>query len=225
MDQAPPRVQLITSDVRQRAVLAGALLEAGFGVLSGPSLEQADLVVVDGALPPSELAAACAQAHAASLPVLMLATSTEAAREGIAAGADEYAIIPCSRQELELRARLALRHARARAPIVAGDLRIDPARHEATLAGRPLALTPTEFRLLSCLASNAGHVVGWQALLREAWQVEGSQGGRQMVKTSIYRLRRKVQRAAPAAVRILTIRGAGYLLAAGSAPPRPPTCR
>ncbi len=215
MHPAPVRVLLVTSQPALRATMAQALAQAGLQLLDAQPGQQADLVLLDGALPASDAIATCTQAHEAGLAVLLLASTSSDAARGLDAGADEYVTLPCSPEELTLRARLALRHATAaRPPITVGALWLDPARHQATLAGRPLALTATEFRLLACLAANAGHVVPWQTLLKQAWLVEGSQGGREMVKTGIYRLRRKLGPGASARL-ILTVRSTGYLLAEG----------
>jgi len=215
LDPLPLHIRLIAASAELQAILAQALYEAGFQLLPSPSVEQADLVVLGGTLPAVEALAACQQAHQAGLPVLLAATSDDEAARGVAAGADEYVIVPCSRQELALRVQLALRHsAQVRSPLIVGDLSLDLARHHATAAGQPLPLTATEFRLLSCLVANVGRMVPWQQLLREAWLVEGSQGGRQMVKTGVYRLRRKLRHSA---VAILTVRGAGYMLTPGRA--------
>lgn len=215
LHQPPARVLLVTSQPALRATMAQALAQAGLQLLDAQPVQQADLVLLDGALPASDAIAACAQAHQAGLAVLLLANTTSDAARGLDAGADEYVTLPCSPEELALRVRLALHHATAaRPPIAVGALWLDPARHQATFAGRPLALTATEFRLLACLAANAGRVVPWQTLLKQAWLVEGSQGGREMVKTGIYRLRRKLGPGASARL-ILTVRSTGYLLADG----------
>lgn len=207
------RALFITTHIHLHATIAQALAGAGLRPLPALALHEADLVLLDASVPSAEARQACERAHEAGIPVLLLAASDGEATSGIEAGADEYVTIPCSHQELGLRVRLALRHAaRARPPLAVGDLYIDPARHQVTLSGQPVALSATEFRLLSCLAANAGRTVPWQVLLREAWQVQGSQGGREMVKTGIYRLRRKL---GPASRLILTVRSAGYMVARG----------
>ncbi len=94
--------------------------------------------------------------------------------------------------------------------VESGPLRIDFERQRATLHGLPVELTPLEYRLLACLASNAGRVLTWQALLKEVWELEFWQGGKEMVKIEIHRLRQKVEPNPNQPSFIHTERGTGY---------------
>jgi two-component system OmpR family response regulator len=86
---------------------------------------------------------------------------------------------------------------------------MDEARHTVTRDGRPVDLSPTEFRLLRYLLANTGRVVSKAQILDHVWQYDfGGDGG--VVETYIGYLRRKVDHVAPKLIH--TIRGVGYSL-------------
>ena len=98
--------------------------------------------------------------------------------------------------------------------IVVGDLSIDLARRLVTHQGAEIRLTPTEYALLTGLATNAGRVLTHQWLLEHVWG-PGYEDGVQNLHVFISQLRRKIE-PAPARPRyILTEPGIGYRFAAG----------
>ena len=90
-----------------------------------------------------------------------------------------------------------------------GELTIDHEQRRATLAGRPLDLTATEYGLLRALAIKAGKVATYESLLRQVW---GERGGAKDVRTFVKKLRRKLGDDAAKPAWILTERGVGYRL-------------
>ncbi len=112
-------------------------------------------------------------------------------------GADDYILKPFSPTELVARIRAALRRQSAqeptqtREPYLLGDLMIDYQERRVTLAGRPVQLTSTEYKLLSDLSANAGRVLSHDQLLRRVWG-PGYEGDTQPVRTFVKNLRRKL---------------------------------
>ena len=187
-----------------------------------------ETVVLDVTLPGASGMQLCERIRSAyDTPVILLTARGEEddRLRGLIAGADDYITKPFSPRELALRAAAVVRRTRGRlsatAQLANGPLVIDPGRRTAHLDGVLLALSDVEFRLLSVLARHTGEVVGWRTILNEVWATTETMGGRDMIKTTVYRLR---QQLGPAAERlIVTVRGSGYLMPRqeddGSPPP------
>lgn len=132
-------------------------------------------------------------------------------------GADDYVTKPFGVQELAARIRVALRHAAgpgsaAEEPVFeVGDLKVDLARHSASLKGKRLHLTPIEFRLIATLARHAGRVCTHTQLLADVW---GSRDAGQTHYLRIYmrQLRNKIEDVPARPRYLLTEMGVGYRL-------------
>ncbi|MBC8076560.1 MAG: response regulator transcription factor, partial [Chloroflexales bacterium] len=97
--------------------------------------------------------------------------------------------------------------------ITVGALRLNPWQQSATLGERTLPLTPTEFRVLLCLAERAGTMVSYAQLVRCAQQYDASEHeAGELIKPHIHHLRQKLEPDASAPRYILNVRGKGYLL-------------
>ena len=133
---------------------------------------------------------------------------------GLEMGADDYVPKPFSPRELVARVKAVLRRVAAPlatqdAPVSAGDLRLDPVRHEVTKAGQPLALSAMEFRLLEFFLRHRGRVYTRAQLLDQVWGQERFVEPR-TVDVHIRRLREKVEADPRRPSLILTVRGMGY---------------
>ncbi|HUS79936.1 MAG TPA: response regulator transcription factor [Armatimonadota bacterium] len=145
------------------------------------------------------------------------------AAEVLDCGAADYVARPLSPAELVARIRALLRRIKeyslaAALSLQCGDLAIDGGRHEVTIAGEPLDLTPKEFDLLMALASRPGQLISREDLLRDVWGLREGINTRTL-DVHIGRLRRKLGRtpgvgAANAPGLIVTVPRVGYKLAA-----------
>jgi DNA-binding response OmpR family regulator len=97
--------------------------------------------------------------------------------------------------------------------ITVGALQMDTWRQEATLAGRTLPLTPTEFRVLLCLAEHAGTMLPYAHLVRcaQGYDADELEAG-ELIKPHIHHLRQKLEPDPTTPRYILNVRGKGYLL-------------
>jgi DNA-binding response OmpR family regulator len=157
------------------------------------------------------------------VPVIMLSARADAIDVvlGLEAGADDYVTKPFDGAVLVARIRAVLRRfvqagaARTDAGgpgaggvLTFGDLEIDTEGMEVRRAGRPVALTPTEMRLLLEFSSAPGTVLSRDKLLERVWDY-GWGGDTRVVDVHVQRLRQKIGQD-----RIETVRGFGYKLKA-----------
>ncbi|HYK94303.1 MAG TPA: response regulator transcription factor [Candidatus Dormibacteraeota bacterium] len=220
---------LVVDDEPKIARLARDYLEhAGYAVLiagDGPSAVQVartrhpDLVVLDLGLPRLDgLEVLRSIRSTGAMPVVVLtARDTELDKLlGLELGADDYVTKPFSPRELVARVRAVLRRSE-RAPetgdrIAVGDLVLDVPRMRATVAERPIELTPTEFSLLATLARHPGRVFTRSQLL-DAAHGEAFEAYERAIDAHVKNIRRKLE-PEPARPRyLLTVYGVGYRLA------------
>jgi two-component system response regulator RegX3 len=207
-----------------------ALAEAGYDVDTAGDGDDAiakardtsyDLMILDLLLPGTQGMEVCRTLRSESdLPIVMLtAREAEADRVGgLEVGADDYVTKPFSIAELVSRVRALLRRReldRNRSPAVqqVGGLHVDVTRHSATIDGKPLALTRSEFRLVTLLASEPGRVFTRDELVRHLWQSDFV-GDRRAIDVHISNLRRKLEADPRHPRRLVTARGVGYKLMA-----------
>ncbi|OPF75023.1 DNA-binding response regulator [Streptomyces antioxidans] len=187
-----------------------------------------DLLLLDVMLPELDGIGLCRRVREFSLaPILMMSARGDSLDvvSGLEAGADDYVIKPCESAVLVARIRSLLRRASftpvARTPrggvpeadgaagpdtLAFGDLTIDTRGMEVRRAGEPLALTPTELRMLLEFAGSPGVVLERRTLLSRVWD-HAWQGDTRVVDLHVQRLRAKI-----GAERIETVRGFGYKL-------------
>ena len=129
-------------------------------------------------------------------------------------GAADYILKPFSPTELVARIRAALRKraaARHAGPYLVGDLAIDHVERSVTVAGRPADLTPTEYKLLFELSTNAGRVLSHDELLERVWGEEHP-GSYHLLRSFVKSLRQKLGDDARSPSYIFTEPGVGYRL-------------
>jgi DNA-binding response OmpR family regulator len=181
--------------------------------------ELPDLVILDLMLPKMDGYAVCRRIREFSaVPIIMLTARSSQVDmvHGFEVGADDYLTKPFSVTELLMRVQAVLRRSKwpeeimVRQGFRAGPIEIDFAQHRVEVEGQPVKLTPTEYRLLAYLASNANRVIIHRELLRAVW---GPEYGDETEYLRVYMryLRQKLE-AEPSEPRyLLTQPGAGYM--------------
>jgi two-component system KDP operon response regulator KdpE len=177
--------------------------------------EAPDLVLLDLAMPGPDGFTVAGQIRAAGqAPILIVSgESAEAAKvKALGIGADDYLVKPFGKAELLARIAAIMRRvdrggASAAGPVEAGELALDPGRHDARVRGTPLQLTPTEFRLLEALVRAGGDLVPHLQLARAGWPAE-TDPDLLWLKPHLARLRAKVEGAGGPS--IVAVRGVGY---------------
>jgi DNA-binding response OmpR family regulator len=229
------RLLLIDDDRSLLDVLSLALEDAGHQVeivadgIGGWSALEArppDLVVSDVNLPGLDGFSITRRLREAGsrLPIILLTSRDNEIDEalGLEIGADDYVSKPFSTRVLLARIAALLRREALRtgaeasdaAPLVRGDLSLDPDRLEGRYRGVRLELTLTEFRLLECLARRPG-VVHTRERLLDQIRGDDSVVVERIIDAYVRRLRRKLEAIDPRFDRIETVVGVGYRWADG----------
>ena len=215
VDDEPDIIALVTYHLA-RTGFRVSTAASGTAALGAVRDERPALVVLDLMLPGMSgyevMEAIRADPLVADTPVLMLTARKEEADriQGLALGADDYLIKPFSPAELVLRVQAILRRTHA-APrpadaLIVGSLRVERDTHQVTVAGLPVELTPTEYRLLLLLLDRRGRVQPRAHLLETVWEAAPDVQTR-TVDMHVQRLRAKL---GVAGELIETIRGFGY---------------
>ena len=184
--------------------------------------EAPDLVLLDLAMPGPDGFTVAGQIRAAGqAPILVVSgeSAEEAKVRALGIGADDYLTKPFGKAELLARIAAIMRRVDRSAggsgptagPLQAGQLVLEPGRHEARVGDVSLSLTPTEYRLLEALVRAAGDIVPHLQLARAGWPAEPDPD-LLWLKPHLARLRAKVESAG--GPQILAVRGVGYRIEA-----------
>ena len=221
-------VLVVDDDPRTTRYVRDSLVNAGYvPVITGDSHEVAgllketnpDLVLMDLMLPDADgIELLQSLPDLADRPVIFISAygRDETIARALEAGARDYIVKPFSPTELTARVRAALRGRMTMGPFMLGDLAIDYDRRRVTVAGRQVRLTATEYELLRVLSLHEDRVLTFEALLRRVWS--GSDGGPNLVRTFVKKLRRKLGDPAGEPRYILNERGVGYRMAGPNEP-------
>ena len=225
----PGRILIVEDDATLRYAISRLLERDGFDVdvaddgeagIDAARAGKYDVVLLDWMLPKMSGIDVCRALRAESpVPIIMLtAKETEANRVlGLELGADDYVTKPFSSAELVSRIRSVMRRRaidlgdQRQVRSVVGGLALDLARHRVEVDGTPVQLTPTEFRLVSLLASDPERVFSREEIMRHLWQ-SAFVGDTRNVDVHVRNVRRKIERDAAQPERLVTVRGVGYQL-------------
>jgi DNA-binding response OmpR family regulator len=227
------QILVVDDDPDVVALLAFLVGRIGVGALTARDPAEAmahfetgrpDLAIVDamlGAWSGFDLVAQLRARSAMPIVILSACTTEDDKVRGLEAGADDYLSKPFSHREFVARMRAQLRRARdisatreERVILRVGSLTLNVAEHAADKEGRSLRLTATEFRLLHCLMDRASTVVPTRALLRDVWGYEDA-AARDVLRVTLYRLRRKLEDDPRSPQLLRTVPGVGVMLLAG----------
>jgi DNA-binding response OmpR family regulator len=193
----------------------------GIAALEATEREPFDLVILDLMLPGLSGTEVCRRLRTESpVPIIMLSARTAEADRvlGLEIGADDYITKPFSEVELLSRVRAVLRRRELDRLGDAtmrhlGGLSIDVVKHEVLADGAPVALTPSEYKLLALLAEEPGRVLTRRQIMQHLWQ-SSYVGDERACDAHVSSLRKKIERDPPHAERIVTVPGFGYKLVA-----------
>ncbi len=220
------RILVVDDEANIRDLLSIALRHVGFEVstaatcLAAQNLvmkETPDLVVLDVMLPDGDGIDLCQRLRRDGMraPVLFLTArdATEDKVRGLTVGGDDYVTKPFSLEELVARVRAVLRRVQGDENAVKtlsfADVILDDDSHEVRRVGHLINLSPTEFKLLRFLMSNAGRVLSKAQILDHVWQYDFD-GDANVVETYVSYLRKKLDPFGPPILH--TVRGVGYVL-------------
>jgi DNA-binding response OmpR family regulator len=218
-----PEIVRILRDYLERAGFAVLTAANGDAALAIARRQRPDLVVLDLTLPSLDgLDVARALRRDGEMPIIMLTARTEEADRvaGLELGADDYVAKPFSPREVVARVRAVLRRtqaARAQSDTVrVGEaIVLDATRVEASVDGRRVDLTPTEFQLLIHMARQPGRVFT-RAQLLDALHGVAVESYERAIDAHVKNLRRKIERDPHAPRHLQTVFGVGYRIADSS---------
>jgi two-component system OmpR family response regulator len=222
------RVLIVEDEPKMAALVRRGLREEGYAAdvattgtdaLWMATATEYDVIILDVLLPGTNGFDVCRELRRSGVwsPVLMLTArdSVEDRVAGLDAGADDYLTKPFSFVELLARLRALSRRPPLERPAVleVGDLRLNPATHQAWRGERELELSAKEFRILEAFMRRPGQVLSRLHLLEHCWDY-GYENRSNVVDVYVRYLREKIDR--PFGRRsIETVRGAGYRLRQG----------
>jgi two-component system response regulator BaeR len=212
-----PKLAALVADYLRADEFTAHIIGDGSQVAPWVRANKPDLILLDLMLPGRDGLEICRELRTANdprirdVPIIMVTARVEEIDRlvGLEAGADDYVCKPFSMRELVARVKAILRRERGAASVP--GLMLDEARHVAELDGKPLDLTPVEFRLLAMLASAPGKVFSRASLLERLYPDHRVVADR-TVDAHVKNLRKKLGDLRPDADPLPSIYGVGYKL-------------
>lgn len=225
------KVLVVEDDLNISKLVQYNLEKNGFNTTVAASGEEAlnvlakkvvDVIVLDIMLPGIDGLDVCKkikkEPKLTGIPIIMLTAKGEEVDRivGFELGADDYVVKPFSPRELVLRLKAILKRGKRKIEnsddlLTFGKLTVDIARHQVTVKGKEIELTPIEFKLLVLFLRRKGRVQSRDVLLNDVWNIDSNITTR-TVDTHVKRLRQKLGKVGSS---IVTVRGLGYKLVDG----------
>ena len=233
MKETAPYALLVEDEPQIRRFVRAALEEEGWHVHEAETMQRGlsdagtrgpDLIILDLGLPDGNGVDFINDIRKwSSVPVIVLSARTGEADKitALDAGADDYLTKPFGVGELQARVRATLRRRRqpgtdGSRPLQFGDVTVDLKDRRVLKGGKGVHLTPTEYRLLSVLADNAGRVLTNPQLLRSVWGPSHVESGHYL-RIYMGHLRHKLEDDPSQPRYLLTETGVGYRLVTSTA--------
>jgi len=224
MREGSPCVLIVDDEPEIRRFLRASLKAQQFSILEADTGEKAlsvlvdfhpNLIILDLGLPDMDGVDVTRQIREWSqVPIIILSVREHESDkiEALDAGADDYLTKPFGIGELLARIRVVMRRINSEDQEMVyriKDLSLDLARHQVTVAGKEVLLTPIEFELLKVLVQNAGKVVTRRQLVHKVWGTVYEDESR-LLRVNISNLRHKIEPDLTQPYYILTELGVGY---------------
>jgi len=217
------RILIVDDEPHLTSLLEYLLKDEGYDTASASSGELAllmidkenfDLILLDINLPGISGMDVCRHLKNGSPPVIFLSCRDEGEDVvcGLETGAEDYITKPFNHRELILRIEKVLRRSPVVQVVRCGDLEIDLHFDQVRKEGKTIHLTPIEMSLIKCLATSQGCVVSWEELMERVWGYHDWDGGNEIVKVTIGRIRKKIETEPGSPRYIHNERGRGYRL-------------
>jgi two-component system KDP operon response regulator KdpE len=217
------RVLVVDDEPQFLRALATSIRAAGYDVetattgndaLTNIGLAPPDAVILDLVLPDRRGTEVCRELRTWSdVPIIVVSAVGEEAEKiaALDAGADDYVTKPFAIGELLARLRAALRRSggTGSSVIEVGAIRVDLEKHDVSVAGKRVHLTPREFELMRLFAQNEGKLLTHRTILREVWG-PAYQSESSYLHVHISQLRRKIEPDPTRPRYLLNEPGAGY---------------
>jgi two-component system alkaline phosphatase synthesis response regulator PhoP len=224
------KILLVDDDQSLLHLLSQYLRENNFQVFEAPNgsaglrlafNERPELVLLDVMLPGMDGWEVCTRLRELSdVPIIMVTAKTteEDKLRGFRLGVDDYVTKPFSFVELVARIQAVLARSKAAGQketgyLVHGDILLNMEKYQASIEGRTLDLTPTEFKLLEALVRRKGRVASEWELIQDVWGT--TRDDPSLVRRYILILRKKLERDPSNPLWIRTVRGFGYRMGTG----------
>ncbi|MEW6033873.1 MAG: response regulator transcription factor [Chloroflexota bacterium] len=221
VDDDPQLVRLVRANLESVGYKVSVAADAR-SALAVVDKEMPDLIILDIMLPQVDGYELCQRIREfAATPIIMLTAKVEDSDKvrGLRLGADDYITKPFNVQELLARIEAVSRRSHSSREtagprtLTCGDVCIDFVQRRVTVRGQEVALTPTEYRLLSHLISNAGRVILHRELLTKVWGPE-YQDELEYLRAYIRHLRQKIEVDPHQPEYIISRPGIGYIFVA-----------